>query len=338
MTPRQRQQPSSKVTASDVARKARVSKWTVSRAFTKGAYVSEEARERVRRAADKLGYRPNLLARSLRTKKTGIVGVAVDELQNPNLLMALDEVTRQLQAKGLTAMLLNLAAEHRRGRTLSLADQFQVDAVIFLGMTLAQDLLRLALEIRSIPLIFLYGDSDNPDIQVVTSDGHRGGREIAELLAAQGYRRFGYMSGPPAVTATLRRMEGFREGLSARGLELGTVVGAGHYSHVSGYQAMTRYLEAVPPEERAEAVFCENDVLAMGALDALHDRGVRMGVVGFDGIELAASSFYDLTTNRQPLQLMVQETVERLVSGEGRPRRFVARGELIVRSSHLRRP
>ena len=326
-----------KVTARDVARAAGVSQWTVSRAFTKGASISPKSLERVRRAAEKLGYRPNLLARSLRTKQTHIVGLAVDELANPNILLVLDALTRELQAKGYTAMLLNLNGEHRRGPTLSLADQFQVDAVIFTGTFLTPDLVRLALEIRNIPLIVLYGNSDNPDLQVVTTDGSRGGREIAELLANQGYQRFAYMGGT-AATVVLRRLDGFREGLALRGLTLGAVVEAVHYSRASGYQAMLQYLDATPQDVRAEAMFCENDIMAIGAMDALHDRGARMAIVGFDGIELAASTRYDLTTYRQPLELLVHEAVQRVTPDDERPSRFVARGELIVRCSHLPHP
>jgi DNA-binding LacI/PurR family transcriptional regulator len=336
--PRRKSTPG-KVTARDVARRARVSQWTVSRAFTQGAYISPGSLERVRRAAEKLGYRPNLLARSLRTKHTHIVGLAIDELANPNMLLVLDEATRQLQARGYTGMLLNLAGEQRQGPALSLADQLQVDAVIFLGTILTPDLLRLALEIRNVPLIVLLGNSDNPDLQVVSTDGPRGGRELAGLLADQGHRRFGYMGGPPAATAALRRSEGFREGLAARGLALGAVVEAGHYARESGYQAMLRYLEATPAADRAEAMFCENDILAIGAMDALHDRGARMAVVGYDGIELGASTRYDLTTCQEPLELLVQEVVARVVApGEERPKRLLARAELAVRTSHLRRP
>lgn len=89
-----------KATASDVAAKAGVSKWTVSRAFTPGASISEKTRNRVLTVAKKLGYRPNLLARSLSQKRTHIIGVVIDELKNPHSMLMRDEVTRQLQARG----------------------------------------------------------------------------------------------------------------------------------------------------------------------------------------------------------------------------------------------
>lgn len=327
-----------KVTASDVAQLAGVSKWTVSRAFTEGASISPEARERVLQAATKLGYRPNLLARSLATKRTRLVGLVVDGLKNPNLFLVLDEVTLQLQRQGYMAMLLNITSEHSQGPALSLADQFQVDGLIFLGTILTEELLQLALEIRNIPLIVLYRSSDNPNIHVVTTDGYRAGREIAGLLAEQDYRRFGYMIGPVAESAPLRRMDGFRDGLAERGLELGTILTAGHYDRDYGFRTLTHYLASTPPEERIEALFCENDILAIGALDALRAWGeaTPMAIVGFDGIELAASPTYDLTTYRQPVEVLVAEAIRRLTAEGEVPSRYLAPGTLVKRSSHLR--
>lgn len=325
-----------KVTARDVAQQAGVSKWTVSRAFTEGASISQQALENVLKAAAELGYRPNLLARSLTTRRTNIVGLVVDELENPNMLLVLDEVTRQLQQKGYMSMLLNISSDKSQYSALSLADQFQVDGLIFLGTILTDELIQLAQDIRNIPLIVLYRNSDNPNIQVVTTDGYQAGVEIAGLFADQRYRRIGYMSGPFSESAPLKRLDGFRDGLTKRGLSLGPVLAAGHYVRASGLRAMNRYLEATPADERIEALFCENDILAFGALDALRAQNetIPMAVVGFDDIEFAASPCYDLTTYSQPIELLVPEAIRRLTSGDKIPSRFLAPGKLILRSSH----
>ena len=136
MSDKSRKESARKVTASDVAEKAGVSKWTVSRAFTSGAYISPDSRKRVMKVAEQLGYRPNLLARSLTKKRSNMVGLVVDEFTNLNILPVLNEVTRQLQRKGYSTMLLNINADHGYKPALLLADQFQVDGVIFLGATL----------------------------------------------------------------------------------------------------------------------------------------------------------------------------------------------------------
>lgn len=331
------EQQGRKVTASDVAQRAGVSKWTVSRAFTEGASISPKALERVRQAAEELGYRPNLLARSLTTRRTNIVGLVVDELGNPNLATILDEITRQLQHRGYMAMLLNITSEQSYRAAMSLADQFQVDGLIFLGTILSDELLQLARNISDIPLIVLYRNSDNPDIHVVSTDGYRAGQEIAALMAAQGYERIGYMAGPPAETNHLRRLDGFREGLAERGKTLDLILGAEHYQREQGYQSLLRYLDTTPREARIDALFCENDILAIGALEALKVRGEegRMAIVGFDDIDQAASPCYELTTYRQPLQTLVSEAIRRLTADEP-PSRYLAPGALVLRHSHLR--
>lgn len=127
-----------KATASDVAEKAGVSKWTVSRAFTPGASISDSARESVLAAAAELGYRPNLLARSLSQKRTHIIGVAIDEMKNPHSMMMLDMVTKQLQTRGYMALLLNITAGENYRAVMAMADQLQVDGILFTATVLAR--------------------------------------------------------------------------------------------------------------------------------------------------------------------------------------------------------
>ncbi|PXX94862.1 LacI family DNA-binding transcriptional regulator [Halomonas sp. LBP4] len=326
-----------KVTASDVARRAGVSKWTVSRAFTEGASISPKARERVLEAAEALGYRPNLLARGLTKRQTRIVGLVVDEMDNPNMLLLLNEASLQLQRRGFLSMLLNITGDGRQSATISLADQFQVDGLIFLGTVLTDELINLARDIRHIPLVVLYRNCEDPDIQVVSTDGYAAGREIAELLVAQDYRRIGYMAGPASESTRLRRLAGFQEGLVPHGVNAIEVLEAGHYRRDRGFATLAAYLDATPPGERIEALFCENDILAIGALDALSERGLddRLAIVGFDDIEIAASPHYALTTYRQPRQALVAEAVRRVVDRPEADNHHLQRGELILRRSHL---
>jgi len=296
-----------KVIASDVAERAGVSKWTVSRAFTEGASISARARERVLEAAQALGYKPNLRARSLTKRRTQMVGLVIDELANPNLFLVFDEVTRQLQRRGYMSMLLNISAEHSIGTALSLADPFQADALIFLGTVLTDELIEMAQDIRHIPFIVPYRNSDVPNIQVVSTDGYRAGQEIAGLFLEQGYGRVGYMRGPASESTQLKRLDGFRDTMSSRGCQVEAVLEAWHYRRDCGFETMRRYLVTVPEQDRFEAIFCENDILAIGALDALKMRGDEdsIAMIGFDDIDQAGSPLYDLTTYRQPLETLV---------------------------------
>jgi len=327
---------SNKVTASDVAKQAGVSKWTVSRAFSQGASISTKAREKVLKAATELGYRPNLLARSLTIRKTRLIGLVVDEMDNPNLLQLIKETSLKLQQRGYLSVLINISEHGEQEKQISLADQFQIDGLIFLGTTLTEALVDLAQTIQHIPLIVLCRNSDISHIQVVSTDGYGAGKQIAALLAKQGYQRIGYMTGPISESTQLNRLEGFRDGLAELDLKVEVILEAGHYGRTAGFNTLNQYLATPSDRQPIEALFCENDVLALGALDALHRKSHadRIGIVGFDDIDEASSPYYALTTYRQPLKQLVDEAIRCLDGERETSRPLLLPGELIIRQSH----
>lgn len=331
--------PVKKVTAKDVAARADVSKWTVSRAFDDAASVAPEVRERILRIAAEMGYTPNLLARSLSKHSTRLIALVIDELGNLNQLRVLDETTRQLQARGYSTLLLNISPEYSPAAAIRLADQFQVDGIAFLGTTLTRDLIELAQRIKHIPLVVILRNSGEAGIPYVSTDGRAAGAEIADLLLAQGHRRIGYMSGPMSERTELRRLEGFRERLEACGVPLALTLEASHYRRSEGLRTLTRYLEATPRDARLEALFCENDILAIGAIDAMaasHTQN-RIAIVGFDDIELASSPSYELTTFRQPIEYLVGEAIRRIIEPDAEGLgSLMAPGTLVLRASHRR--
>jgi len=330
---------SKKVTASDVAKRAGVSKWTVSRAFTDGASIAPKVRDLIRSLAAEMDYSPNLLARSLSTRSSGLIAVVADELANPNQLNTLNELTRQLQAQGLNSLLLNVNPEYKPATAIRLANQFQVDGIIFMGTTLTQELIELAQRINHIPLVVIMRNSRLADIPFVTTDGYAAGAEIANLFLTQGYKRIGFMAGPTSERTELRRMEGFRDRLGEAGIALTTILETAHYHRLQGMRAMQRCLETMPRDLRPEALFCESDILAIGALDALHAANAqrKIAIVGFDDIEMAASPQYELTTFRQPVEYLVSEAIKLIVSpGSAASTALMAPGSIVLRDSHRR--
>jgi len=329
-----------KATASDVAARAGVSKWTVSRAFTDGASISPQAMQRVQTAARELGYRPNLLARSLSKKSTRIIGLVADELKNPHIFTLLDEVTRQLQSRGYMALLLNITSEHDYESVLTLADQMQVDGLLFLGTLLNDRLISLAQDIHRIPLVVLYRYSESPYIQVLATHGYQAGFDIGELLLQQDYPRMGYLAGPISESTQLRRLDGFRAALAQQQREVNLVLQAPHYQRLCGMEAFSTYLAATPAEQRIDAIFCENDILAVGVIDAIRATPgcAPIAVVGFDDIEQAASPSYQLTTYRQPMQQLIADGIHCLTQAFEPGGQRLYTGELIVRQSHLKQP
>ena len=327
-----------KVTASDVAARAGVSKWTVSRAFIPDASISEKARNRVLAIASELGYRPNLLARGLSQKRTHIVGVAIDELKNPHSMMMLDEVTRQLQQRGYMALLLNITGNNYYS-VMSLADQLQVDGILFLGTVLTPEFVAIAAEMHDIPLVQVCRNTEGQEIDVVNVDGYQAGRTIARLLIAQGHKQFGYMAGPGAG-AHLQRKQGFCDELRAAGIELTLELSTEYYDRQLSYGCINAWLQHASESERIDALFCENDELALGVMAALRDRAEKpaIAVVGFDDIDEAAAPGWQLTTYSQRLDLLMEEALNRLISGKAVPDGHWRKGELRVRHSHLKPP
>lgn len=328
----------SRVTASDVAKLAGVSKWTVSRAFMPGASISQDARERVMKIAQELGYRPNLLARSLAKKKTHIIGVVIDEMKNPHTLMLLDEATRQLQSRGHMALIVNMSADAHHQSVMSQADQLQVDGILFLGTILSPELISLAEKIYRVPLIQVCRNTDSEGIEAVAIDGMAAGKKIAELMLSQNFRRFGYMQGPETPTSHTYRKEGFEAGLTAAGQKLEMMFKAGSYDREAAWNVIRDYIVGTPPAERIEALFCENDVLALGAMAASQVLAPewRLAVAGFDDIEEAGAMNWQLTTFSQRIDKLVNEALNRLIDGRVSDNANWQEGELRVRRSHLK--
>lgn len=339
MTKENRAPRPAKATASDVAEMAGVSKWTVSRALTPGASVSVKAQKKVLEAAEKLGYRPNLLARSLTQKSTHIIGVAIDELKNPHSMQMLDTVTKELQARGYMALLLNITEGENYRAVMAMADQLQVDGILFLGNALTDELHDIIRGLHPIPLVQVCRNGDEQrGIEMVNIDGYQAGRAIGELFLAQGFQRFGYMKGPDLASSHLMRMDGFRDALEAKNSHLDVMLIAGHYERRVASQKLHDYWHLTPQEERFDALFCENDILALGALEAIHETGLqgRLAVIGFDDIDEASSPVWQLTTYRQPREKLIAEALNRLIDDNASEEGEWRHGELIIRQSHLR--
>jgi len=321
-----------KATASDVAKLAGVSKWTVSRAFTPAASISDNSREKVLKAAQDLGYKPNLLARGLSKNKSNIVGIVVDNFENPHKLMLLNEVTSQLQRHGKTAMVLNISNANSSASALTQADQFQVDALIFLGAYITEELLQLALTIKHIPFVVVGRSADANNIKVISTDDSTAGKDIARLLLAQGFSRFGFMSGPESQSTWLARFEGYKDYLAQHNHSISALLKAGKYDRSRGFAVMDCYLTE-KTEEHIDAIFCENDILAIGAIDAIKKHNKNIAVVGFDNIELANAPSFLLTSYRQPLDKMVAQALK-VIEDPSNAMSQQLPGKLILRDSH----
>ena len=330
------------LTSRDVARLAGVSQATVSRVIHGSTAVSEPTRERVERVLDRTGYKPNLMARAMRTRRTGTVGVVVTRLTNPFYPHLLEALNRTLEQAGYRMILWEASGDGERAAEDAIR-QGLVDGAICTTITARSTLLRLAVEEQA-PIVLVNRGVPDAPVDQVTSDNRQAARTIARYLVDGGHRRIGMICGPPEASTSTERERGFCSGLEELGLTVDPkLVYRGDFSHRDGHRGMGELLASSEPPT---AVFCVNDLLALGALDRARSAGVAVPrdvwVVGYDDIEMAAWEAFDLTTIKQPLAEMALAAVELLnarLQNPGAPRQSMRfPGELIIRGSTAHAP
>ena len=302
-----------KATSIDVAKAAGVSQSVVSRAFTPGGKVAPATRKKVLEVAGKMGYQPNAMARGLVTQRSNIVGIVIGDITNPFYPQVLMKFSEKLQAMGKQVLLLNVSGDQSTDTALLLALQYRVEAIIVTSVTLTSKLSKAFTE-SGVPIIFFNRYADLPGMVAVSCDNVGGGREVADALLRAGHRRFAYIGGKPDTSTNQDRRKGFMDRLKASGFDLIFSVEK-EYSYDWGYHT-ARYL--LGQKERPDAMFCANDIIALGVLDAARQElGTRVpeevSVVGFDDIPAASWPAYALTTVMQPVDRMVDATLEVLV-------------------------
>ena len=327
-----------KVTSLDVARKAGVSRSAVSRVFTPGASVSPATAAKVRTAARELGYRPNVLARSLITGRSRIIGLVVAYLENQFYPEAIERLSKSLQARGYHVLVF--MAGNDSDATQKVIDEFldyQVDGIIAASVGLSNDLTRRC-EDAGIPVVLFNRDQFDDRLSSVTSDNMAGGRKLADFLVAGGHRRIGHIAGWDGASTQIDREAGFKAGLMEAGVKL-VARTSGNFHYDTAQQAARDMFDRDDPPE---AVFVGNDHMAFAVMDVLRfELGIRVpqdvSVVGYDDVPLAAWPSFDLTTVRQRANVMVAETVEMLMARldniDTPPRRVCIDGPLVIRGS-----
>ncbi len=302
------------VTLKQVAERAGVSTSAVSRAFTEGASVSSKTRLKVEKAAFDLGYSPNVLASSLTTGRTKMIGLVSNNFHNPVFLEVFDLFTRGLQAKGLRPLLVNLSDVVDPEGLLRLLRQYSVDGVIIASSTVPPAFPR-AFKGAGIPIVHSFGRySASQGVHVVGIDNVECGRIAARTLALRGYRRVAFLGGPATATTTQDRWKGFQDELSTHpGISVSHSFAAA-YSYDAGQAEMTRLLADNP----AEVYFCGDDVLSIGALSAIRSAGLRVpddiGIIGLNDMEMSRWALINLTTIRQPIPEIIAASLDLIVS------------------------
>jgi DNA-binding LacI/PurR family transcriptional regulator len=302
-------------TSRDVARVAGVSQALVSRAFSGTGRIAPETRARILETAAAIGWRPNALAASMVTGDAPLVAVITTRLSFEWRAQVLSRLLRDFEASHLKPLLFYAESDDEVDRLLAEAISWRTRGVIVtageVGPARAEAILS-----HGQFLIALNRPANHPvGFSVATDNGH-GGATAASLLLAEGRSRFLVIGGPEHSWASDERTEGFCTALAARGLDAKVWANAA-MTNESGHAAAARY-RALPPRERADAVFATNDALALGFLDGLRGSGVLvpadLSVIGFDNLPATSWPPYQLTSFEQPLDDMVEAVLAHIAT------------------------
>ena len=326
-------------TIHDVAAASGVSRGTVSRVLNGQGNVSLAAETAVRRAVAETGYVVNRAARSLKTSRTGSIVMVLSEPQerlfeDPNFSVLMRVATNQLAERDMSLVLMIAGDDGGRERVARYLRGGHADGTLLVS-THAGDPLLEAIERSGVPAVACGAVLGRESvIPYAAADDRGGARDMTAYLVEQGRRRIGMITGPLDTPGGSLRLEGFTGVLGRRATK--QMIVHGDYTQDGGETAMRRLLEAVPD---LDAVFVASDLMAAGALQALHQAGRRVpddvAVAGFDDSAVATATRPTLTTVRQPLERVAGETVRLLTAllEEKEVEPVVLPTELVVRES-----
>jgi LacI family transcriptional regulator len=332
-------------TLRDVATAAGVHPATASRALNPGTrlLVSEETAQRVTEVAERLGYRPNSVARSLRTRRSNTIGVLIPDLNNPLFPPIIRGIEDRLAEHGYVALIGNTDGDPGKERLVF--DQMRarhVDGFVLATATLNSPILAEAAA-AELPLVLMNRTAQDYPFSSVSVDNEQGVRAAVGHLAALGHTRIGHIAGPQDISTGTARLRGYQEAMSSHGLAIGPadVIYASGYTVEEGLRCGRELLEAT---DDLTAIVAANDMLAIGCYAALDELDLRcpedMSVIGFNDMPFVDRLRPPLSTVRFPHSQVGTEAarllIERIESGEGSPVKILFLApELIARGSTI---
>jgi LacI family transcriptional regulator len=317
------------VTLEDVARAAGVHYSTVSRALDPqtAAQVSAATRKRVQAVAKRMGYRKDMVASGLKRGRTHTVAVVVADLGNPFIAPVLRGIANCLEAAGLMSLVGETQDDSARlQRIIEHLLSRRVDAIILTAAHLGDRALLRRLKRQGVPVVLALRNVPGTGLPAFTNDEAMGGSLAARHLLALGHRRLAQLRGPADIYSIIERAEGFSTVVASAG---GAEVTLPHATETAptaeeGSRMMHRLLDR--KRLRPTAVFAHNDLMALGALSALSERGLRcpadMSVIGYHDLPQLDRVMPPLTTIRQPQEELGRTAAESLVAMLDTPRRM----------------
>lgn len=324
-----------RITAEDVARQAGVSRSLVSRAFTEGAYIDPDKREKVLLAAQELGYSPNALAAGLQGARSNLVAIFVGQMPNEYDKEVVAKLVIGLNSIGKWPIVIGGTQKVAR-EAVDKVLRYPLEAMILRSGSLDEDIVRACGKLN-IPVISSGRVLTLPGVDNICCRNLEGMAKATRLLLDRGRRRFGFIGGPESFASSLARRSGVLESLAVAGLPL-VAEEMGAFTVQSGFEAARRIVKST----QIDALVCANDAMAIGALTALSEQGLKVpehvSVVGFDDISMAAWPGFALTTVRNPIEELVTAVVELLQRRTTQPnapgQTIYLETDLVLRNSH----
>ena len=326
----------------DVARRAQVSPSTVSRVLNGKQTVDAALAERVRKAARALDYRPNALARSLRRSQTNLWAVLVSDINNPfftALVRGVEDVARTSQ---YSVVLCNSDEDPDKEAGYVAAILAEQMAGVIISPTSRSGHVRDLLD-ASIPIVAIDRQVPGATVDIVAVDNEHAAELATTHLVDEGFARIACIAGPRDISTAQQRLEGYRRALRAAGRTVDTrLIRYADFREEGGYRAMADLLDHTP---RPDAVFPTNNLMTVGALECLVDRGVEVpgdvGLFGFDDVPCATLIRPPLSTITQPTydigRLAAELLLQRIADPSRPPSHVVLPTQLHVRASSLKR-
>ena len=300
-----------KVTIKDVAERAGVSTSTVSRVLSPqiNNYMRKETREKVLRAIEELDYRPDIRAQSLRGMRTRIIGLVMPDALNPfyqELAYVLEEICYRERYGLLVCSSKN--SPTRELTYIDLLERQKVDGIILSTVGLNETKLN-SLTKRGIPIVLVDRDVPGADIPVMFTNNYMGGCQATQYLIDLGHKKIACITGEMNTLSSINRLKGYSDTLQKNGLEIDKrLIKKGKLTFKDGYKLMKELLRKSGDD--FTAVFCVNDIVALGAMRAIQEKGKNVpsdySVIGFDNISLSSISNPPLTTIAQPIKEIAQ--------------------------------
>jgi len=327
-------------TITDVSSKAGVSRSTVSRVIAGSGYVSETARKAVEVAIAELGYRPNTMARGLRSNRSEIIGAVVVEVASPFYAQMVGGMQKGARAGGKSVLVASgyADADEEAHAIIELIDRACDGLILYLENPLRVDVVEMIRKSKT-PVVIVGGVETPVTTVTIRIDNFSGARDAMRFLLDQGHRAVTYLSGGLRYRDTHERLRGIEAALREQGLGLGDIeIEHGDFAESFGYEATRRLLRS---RRAVTAIFAGDDDIATGALFALKEAGRSVpedvSLVGFDDNFHARHLTPSLTTVRQPVDeagRMAAELLSKIIAGERQQvTEITIRAELIVRQS-----